>query len=102
MKTIIITVLIGIALVFLASGCDSDLTAVEETPKNDTIITKCESTSIVLLNTGITEFVTYYTWEYRPMDDTDIIYIFRNGDGGIIKMYNTINIVSVIQVSNNK
>lgn len=105
MKTIIITVLIGIALVFLASGCDSDLTGViYETDgigsvSNSFLImqeygfcdTICQAENVIL-----GDYILPYIQEsyIREVSTGDTVYnnLFKTG---FIFTYNTQNSVSV-------
>jgi len=75
MKTIIITVLIGIALVFLASGCDN-VTGVSETQKDET-----NPTIEVLERGGIIRVFEYTSLEYKTQRGG---LLFINTPSGII------------------
>lgn len=90
MKTIIITVLIGIALVFLASGCDSDITAVKETKDNTSL-----NIATVYLNNGKIETIQFTDMEYSVVLDNGYGFAFTK-DGVFVKSYLTENIQTII------
>jgi len=105
MKTIIITILIGIALVFLSVGCESDLTGVNEFSKDKEIITNsflitqeygfcdtiCQAENVI-----IGDYILPYIQEsyvrYVNTGDTTYNNLFKTG---FVLFYDTKNAVTI-------